>query len=192
MSGDPDAAMELYRWNIDVSSAFYAPLHFLEVGLRNAQHRRLVGQFGQEDWWHAATLTGRGPGMVDAAVRTAAARANRPSVPDDVVTELHLGFWVSLVSRSYDRSLWVPSLHAAFPHHRGRRKDLHGELETMRLFRNRIMHHEPVHHRHLEKDHETALRLVGYMSPELVRELEAFDRVPRLLAQRPPRPGERR
>ncbi len=36
---------------------------------------------------------------------------------DDLVTELSFGFWVSLISRTYDRPLWVPALHRAFPHH---------------------------------------------------------------------------
>lgn len=182
---DFDAAIHLYQWNLDVSSAFYIPLHCLEIGLRNAVHRRLAEWFGQPDWWTHAQLRGKGPTMVRDALRAATSRVDRAVLADDVVTELHFGFWVSLLSKGYDRSLWVPSLHAAFPHYRGRRDVLHERLNTMRLLRNRIMHHEPIHHRDLAADHHTALSLVGYLSPSMVTELESFDRVPAILRRRP-------
>lgn len=82
---------------------------------------------------------------------------------DDIVAELPFGFWVSLLSRRYDRHLWVPALYKAFPGYRGTRESLRDNFETMRLFRNRIMHHEPVHHRHLAADHAKIYRLLGYM-----------------------------
>ncbi|WP_203923445.1 hypothetical protein [Rugosimonospora africana] len=72
---------------------------------------------------------------------------------DDVVAELQFGFWTSLLSNhrgsQYGRLLWVPTLHRSFPHYHGRRRDLHDNYEAMRLLRNRIMHHEPIHHRDL-------------------------------------------
>lgn len=106
---------------------------------------------------------------------------------DDIVAELSFGFWVSLTSKTYDRSLWVPYLHRAFPLYRGPRGRLHYDLQTMRLFRNRIMHHEPIHHRHLEADHQTILRLLGYLSPSLIDQLESYDQVVPTLGRRPDR-----
>jgi hypothetical protein len=109
----------------------------------------------------------------------------RPGTTDDMVAELSFGFWVSLVSSTYHRSLWVPCLHRAFPFYRGPQRRLHGDLHTMLLFRNRIMHHEPIHHRHLEADRRTILRLLGYLSPSMVKQLKSYDRVVVVLRQRP-------
>lgn len=93
---------------------------------------------------------------------------------------------MSLVSRgaAYDRTLWVPALHRAFPFYKGRRQPLHDNLLAMVLLRNRIMHHEPVHHRDLRADHAKIYRLLGYISPRMVKELEALDRVGEVLRRR--------
>src|SRR5687768_13055185 len=45
-AGDVDAALKLYWWNLEVSAGFYAPLHCLEIGLRNALHAELAQRFG--------------------------------------------------------------------------------------------------------------------------------------------------
>ncbi|ASO18614.1 hypothetical protein FHR81_003022 [Actinoalloteichus hoggarensis] len=102
------------------------------------------------------------------------------------MAELSLGFWVSLISRgqSYDRTLWVPALHRAFPHYQGKRKVLHDNLTTVRLLRNRIMHHEPVFYRDLRADHMKIKRVLGYISPRMVTLLAVVDRVDEVLCGR--------
>jgi len=160
--GDAEVALRLYWWNIEVSAAFYGLLHCLELSLRNALHHQLGNRFGP-------------------SIR----RGVRVDV-DDIVAGLPFGFWVSLLSRgaAYDRQLWVPALHRAFPGYSGRREKLHDNLLAMVLFRNRIMHHEPIHHRDLAADHAKIFRLLGYLSPDLAKEVQAFDRVPDVLARR--------
>jgi hypothetical protein len=182
--GDGPAALELYWWNVEASAAFHAPLHCLEVALRNAVHRRLAVQFDRLDWWVSAPLNGTGRRIVAATQARLAARG-RPRTDGDMVAGLSLGFWVSLVSGAYHRTLWERGLYRAFPFYRGPRRRLHDDLQTMLLFRNRIMHHEPIHHRHLEADHRTLLRVVGCISPGTADRLEPYDRVPGVLARRP-------
>ncbi|MBN9746509.1 hypothetical protein DMP23_36425 [Amycolatopsis sp. A1MSW2902] len=184
--GDLARACALYWWNVEVSAAFYPSLHCLELALRNGLHRTLATAFDREDWWRVAPLRPDGVGKLAEALRKLTVRG-RPQTPDDLVANLSLGFWVSTLSSAYDRTLWVPHLHRTFAFYRGKRRDLHTDLRTVLLFRNRIMHHEPIHHRHLWKDHETILRVLGYLVPELAGELKAYDRVPELLRQRPSR-----
>ncbi|WP_326825191.1 hypothetical protein [Streptosporangium sp. NBC_01756] len=183
--GDDARALELYRWNIEVSEAFYCPLHCLEVSLRNSQHTHLSAMFGRADWWVVAPL--RKHEMTKIAQAERNLRDKGASVPtaDDVVAELSFGFWVSLLSRSYDRYLWVPVLHRAFPRYSGRREALRDNLQAMVLLRNRVMHHEPIHHRRLEADHMKIYRLLGYLEPAVVDWLRDFDRVPEVLSRRP-------
>jgi len=103
-----------------------------------------------------------------------------------MVAQLSFGFWVSLLSSGagYDRHLWVPTLHRAFPCYSGSRKNLHENFLTMVLFRNRIMHHEPIHHRDLLADHRKVYQLFGYLSPDAVKCALALDRVATVLARR--------
>lgn len=182
--GDRPAAMRLYCWNIEVSAAFYGPLQFLEVTLRNASHAQLCRGFGREDWWTAARLTDRGRQSVEQARAKLDRLGVRHPSADAIVAELTFGFWVSLLSRGADRYFWVPVLHRAFPGYSGPRRELHAEVYQVLEFRNRVMHHEPVHRRALEKDHERVFRLLGYLSPECAALAARLDRVPEVLARR--------
>ncbi|WP_262061469.1 hypothetical protein [Streptomyces sp. STR69] len=185
--GDAQAAERLYWWNAEVSATLLGPLHCLELALRNALHNALVRHHGRPDWWVVAPLNAGGRRLVDDAERSFGRHSrSRPTTPDDVVAKLSFGFWVSLISHSsgYDRTFWVPVLHSAFPHYRGRRDDLHRDLTSLVLLRNRVTHHEPVHHRHLAADHDTIYRVLGYVSPELAKQALAMDRFPAVLAGR--------
>jgi hypothetical protein len=182
--GDTAVALRLYWWNIEISSAFYGPLHCLEVALRNALHDRLCRAHGRLDWWRTTSLDADGHRRIDQAKAEVRRRGIVAPGADDVVAELTFGFWVSLLSRRYDRRLWVPVLHEAFPRYRGRRDDLHRALNTMRLFRNRVMHYEPVHDRPLSDRHATLYRMLGYLGPSFAMEARRMDRVPQVLARR--------
>ncbi|MEV4072327.1 hypothetical protein ACGFJC_28430 [Nonomuraea fuscirosea] len=178
-------AWDLYQWNIDVSQAFYGPLHWLEISLRNAEHDRLRERYGRENWWIVAPLDRTDAEKVAAARAQLRRKGVAAPSADDIVAELSFGFWVSLLNRKYDRHLWVPALHAAFPHYRGRREPLRDNLDAMLRLRNRIMHHEPIHHRHLAADHAKIYRLLGFLEPEIVPCLQDLDRVPDVLTRRP-------
>ncbi|WP_026413583.1 hypothetical protein [Actinomadura oligospora] len=189
-NGDVDAAVRLYSWNVEISAAFYGPLHCLEIGLRNSLHNRLREHHARDDWWRVAPLLPESRRKVEDAQRKArrARGGRRPVRPDDVVAELTFGFWVSLLSTTADRHFWVPALHAAFPSYRGSRRDLHHPLFTMLLFRNRVMHYEPVHDRPLEHRHATVYRLLAHIDQGLVDMARSLDRVPEVLTHRPAPP----
>ncbi|MFJ5777464.1 hypothetical protein [Streptomyces sp. NPDC093094] len=184
--GDAAAAVRLYWWNVSVSAALYGPLHCLEVTLRNALHDELVRHHGRPDWWECAPLNVNGLRLVGDARAKCERNVSVPAPVDGIVAELSFGFWISLVSgaRGYDRGFWVPATHKAFPHYRGRRADLHDGLLSLVRFRNRIMHHEPVFHRHLAADHAKIYRVLGYLNPTLAKEAQAMDRFPAVLAGR--------
>ena len=46
-----------YLWNIAISEALYAPLHILEVGLRNAIDRAMVAETGSATWYDSVKAT---------------------------------------------------------------------------------------------------------------------------------------
>ncbi|MBQ0830814.1 hypothetical protein [Streptomyces tagetis] len=194
--GDAQKAASLYWWNMEASAALYGPLNCLEVTLRNALHGVLEQHHGRPDWWVGAPLSPNGLRLVDDA-RAKCERNGTASAPvDGIVTELTLGFWVSLVSgaRGYDRGFWVPATHKAFPNYSGRRKELHDSLMFLLWLRNRVMHHEPIDHQcrrrcprwHLDpvSGHATLYDVLGYLSPELAKEARAMDRFPAVFASR--------
>lgn len=181
--GRTDTAVRLYWWNVEVCGALYGSLHCLELALRNALHDRLRRKYGRPDWWEVAPLDPQTKRLVAEARRKCERRRTAPT-PDSIVAELSFGFWVSLLSRGYDRGLWVPTLHKAFPYLDQPRKRLYDGLTSLVLLRNRIMHHEPVHHRDLSADHAKIYRMLGYISPELAVEAKAMDRFPEVLAVR--------
>jgi hypothetical protein len=175
-----------------VAAAFYHLLHWIEVGWRNAMHQRLREHFGRADWWEAAPLDANGLDKVRRARRQLDRRKPAVGTSDDLVTELTFGFWVSLLSRghAYDRTLWVPALHRAFPHYSGLRRALHAEAYPVLHFRNRIMHYEPIFDLDLVTYRATICRLLGYLSPTVVTLVSDLDRIPETLARHPDRvPG---
>ncbi|WP_416901063.1 hypothetical protein [Micromonospora echinospora] len=183
--GDAVLAERLYWWDDQISQAFHHPLKSVELAVRNALHERLRLRYGRADWWAAAPLRENSVRLVEDARQSYRLRARRAPGADDIVAQLSFGFWVALISTSYDRHLWVPTLHRAFPHYRGRRGDLYQSLNTVRLLRNRIGHHEPIHYRDLVADHARIYRLLDYLDPELSAGVRVRDEVPMVLARRP-------
>jgi hypothetical protein len=184
--GRPEAAMRLYRWNVEASEALYTPLHYVELAVRNALHGCLARKYGRPDWWDVAPLDGGGQELVAKARRKCEgnegkrarkqARPRRPVTVDDVVTELTFGFWATLLVSRYDRVFWVPTLHNAFPYYTGRRDALYDDLHAVVRLRNRVMHHEPIHEEDLEADHARIYRVLAALSPDLVKVVRASDR----------------
>lgn len=190
-SASDDEAVRLYTWNIAVSSAFWGSLTVLEVLSRNAIHRQLMRLFKRSDWWNhdEAALVNPQRRQLSAAFEQLQKRKILAPSDGQVIAELPFGFWVGLIGRghphNYERQLWQPALRHAFPYFRGHRKTLHARLDHLRLFRNRIAHHEPIFSRHLTKDSESIAEVVGYLSSVARSWLLAHSRVQHILGQRP-------
>lgn len=178
--GDVPAAWESYVRNVNIAMAFYLPLHFTEVALRNSLHDELEAHFGRPDWWTVAPLDDHGQRLVKQALEKVATSRTRQR-RGGLLTKLTLGFWVSLVSHDYDRSLWVPSLHRAFPNYRGRRDDLHAELREVLALRNCVMHHERLREHDLKARYEAIYRVLNHLSPELAAAIREIDKVPDIM-----------
>lgn len=193
--GRLEPALELYAWNLAIGSAFFESIHYLEVALRNTIDGSLTA-------WTAATTAGgpvlaptpwyrSAPSLLSAesqqkvayAIKCATEKGSRPEVHGRVVAELSFGFWWSLLADSYSRSLWQPCLRSAFPN--ARRGRLHADLDDVRKLRNRIAHHEPIHHRCLGDDYNKLLATAERISPRLPWWIDTTSRVPAVLAQRP-------
>jgi hypothetical protein len=107
-------------------------------------------------------------------------QARKPVTTGAIVAELSFGFWVGLVGPRYDHTLWRKALHRAFQQPL-RRKLVHGRLNALRRFRNRIAHHEPIWFRPLWSAHDEIVEAIGWLSPATSAWTLHHSRVPEVL-----------
>lgn len=189
--GDLDGAFDLYEWNIDASSAVLSVSAMVEVVLRNAldaQLDDLAQRKGWSDWLDEVPLDPRGQKDIVTA-RWRASRGGRRVTHGHVVAELSLGFWRYLLARKYLTSLWIPSLHSAFPGVDGdlatARKTIEAHIEQLHFLRNRAAHHEPIHRRDLVADLVRAETAMGFIAPDAQRWLQDRESVRVVVARKP-------
>lgn len=187
-AGLPSRAVDLYSWNAEVAAALWRTLGHVEVLLRNAVNGQLVGwstrTYDESRWYLAFShlFDWRTQGDIDEA-RRRATRTGRSETVGRVVAELNFGFWRYLVASRYDRSLWRTTLFRAFP---GRdRREVERHLAALHSVRNRIAHHEPIHHLDLTDLRARALTLASWVDAGAATWIADGDTVGRLLRARP-------
>ena len=104
---------------------------------------------------------------------------------DKIVSELNLGFWVRLFNSEFERILWK-DLRRSFPYMPKQDKKRHKistPLNSIRNFRNRIYHYEPISwdFNELSKIHKEIYLLLHWINKDLPSLVEQLDRVPVLL-----------
>lgn len=169
-------AVWIYERNTAIAEALYGVTQGIEIAVRNSIHRELSGAFGA--YWFEEFSFGETQDKMLTEAKGAIARDRRPVTPGAVVAELNLGFWVALLTRAYEKTLWVPCLHRAFPHayveKRGQtaviqvkidRCDIHERLDNIRYLRNRIAHHEPLLKLDLPQCYSRTLEALKWICP---------------------------
>ena len=165
-SGDRDRAVDLYTLNTKLSECLYAPLHMLEVSLRNRIH--LVMSEASGDRWFDRPECQANRYQADMLAKaTETLAAGKDAAPGAIVAALTFGFWTAMLGAEYE-NLWQTRLHRIAKRSDGKglkRKDLSRPLTQIRLLRNRIAHHEPILAWNLRKHHDAILQLTGWLSP---------------------------
>lgn len=154
--GNDRLALDLYLWNIGLAQAVLRDVSFFEIALRNSYNRAIEENFdGDEHWLFDASspirkqlLRTNKRGQVNDANRInrniidhlkAGLRDN--ATPDDIVSNLTLGFWAHMTDRPHERVLWIPSLHKVWPKGASR-SDINTRIAQINSVRNRAAHHE--------------------------------------------------
>lgn len=154
-----DAALGLYERNIRLSEALYTTLQGLEVCLRNSINHELRGRYG-DDWMenNAAPLLTAATDQIQEVI----GNLDNPT-HDAIVAELKFSFWVGLLGPGYDNTLWRSALYKGFAATSGkRRRVVHGRINALRRFRNRVAHHEPIYDG-AQQMHTEALEAIEWM-----------------------------
>ncbi len=166
--GDFDQALFLYERNMRIASAFYIPLQCLEVCLRNKMHDELTRKYGVDWYVNGQPGFNREAVILISNVVHEIGKAKASVKPGAVVAELSFGFWVSILGRRYDATVWRAALTKAFQENgkNMKRDRVHSRLNVLRRFRNRVAHHEPIFDRDLAAVHAELIEAIGWLCPD--------------------------
>lgn len=180
--GDHDAAIALYEWHAQLSSACFKLIHHFEVLVRNAVDGVLgvdQPQVPIHDTWllDFGVLHPNGVKRVIAAIERL--EKGKDLTRGRVVAALPFAFWASLFSRHYEE-LWRHHLRLVFPAgHSLMRKDLSARMKLLQRFRNRVAHHDSLLSQDVSSRLEDMLTIAGWIDPAariwLRERNEAFD-----------------
>ncbi|MBU6265969.1 MAG: Abi family protein [Sphingomonadales bacterium] len=183
-------AHKLYLWNAAVGQSFHFPLQTVEVALRNVIHQALVAIYGA-NWTsspacRSSLLPDKVNDITKAETRHYRIYAAAASTPQ-IVASLSLGFWVSLLRRHYNRSIWATQTATAFPHLKATETivDVSRTATTIQDLRNRIFHQEPLIGQDLSREYAAVLRMLGWICPEMREWVRKLSSVPRVIRERP-------
>lgn len=82
--------------------------------------------------------------------------------------------------------LVIEAIRFAFPHSPSRQPEyIFTRVRHLHVLRNRIAHHEPIHHRDLLGDYQICLDVLNAISPALAEWSSQNSRVLQVLAEKP-------
>jgi hypothetical protein len=146
--GDRDRAVALYEWNVSLAGACFEAFHYVEIIVRNAIDRELRTHFAEERRgipWFLLPAPGKHQATFAESIERVRKRLRdqgpQRETRDQILAGVDFGFWTSLL-HSENEELWRQALRKAFPHSSGKRKDVVAALEALRIFRNKLAHHD--------------------------------------------------
>ena len=168
--GDKGLALRLYIWNARICESLYFPTQVAEVTARNAISLPVRSRF-QDDWYDNPKflnlLPNRQREVLASTLKKERGKRHGNLNQDHVVAGLPFGFWVHLMTRSYDKQLWAKGVLSSFPNCGNRkREDLYKMMDKLRNFRNDIAHHFAVFDRHPQAQFQNALLITGFVCSE--------------------------
>jgi hypothetical protein len=188
--GDPEKALELYRWSAQVAAAAFETVAHLEVMMRNAIDAALRDHHDEGacciPWFLLR------PPMNDetmASVDTVRGRL-RPQGKEtrhQIIAGLSFGFWSGMLGRRYE-DLWRVALRHAFPGSSGARKQVAVAVEAVRKFRNKLAHHDSMLNVDVPFEVRRVMQVAEFVSHDAAAWLRSVDRSGEVYRSRPHSP----
>jgi hypothetical protein len=188
-------AFEKYQWNALVSGAFFSSIHICEVAVRNGVASVLEVLYGPAWPWNVTyenSLPTPGGKNFNPRSELKRARAKMAvGATGKVIAELKFAFWCHMFTSRYQGRLWQPHIHNAFPHIPNgltsdqARKTIWTDLDNLRVFRNRIAHHEPILAAPLAMHHQQLTQLIDWRSSDLSNWLSTWELITQTAAAKP-------
>ncbi|UJL39250.1 hypothetical protein [Pantoea agglomerans] len=181
--GDEAGAAADYAVNLKLAEAMMPVLNILEIALRKGIHTRLSTRYGRQDWWEVwvnnSIFSWQNREIANALAKLR--RRHEPQTADKVIAELTFGFWSSLFNSQFQEVLWkdLRLVFARCPKPLRQRHNISAALNQIRDLRNRVFHHEPLLWLQpaLPEHHNTGVKVIGWIEPELSEWLAELDRL---------------
>ncbi|MCB5319945.1 Abi family protein [Yersinia massiliensis] len=173
-----EECLGIYLWNKQLASAFLPALQILEVSLRNSiylskieyEEEQIEKNHSCNEWttrkaaidrnWFITAMSKvnnfESYKQINAA-RKKLINENKPLTPENYIAKLTLGFWVSMVDKTFDVNkatylcLWPHLRDKVFPNAIDNRtgyplsvNNIGTALRDINKIRNRLSHHEPL------------------------------------------------
>lgn len=183
------SALDIYVWNALVSGAFFSTLHICEVVVRNAIAHALELKYGPNWPWDPGFERSLSNWLKD-ELKSARYRMSVGST-GKVIAELKFVFWCHLFKSNQDQHIWNAYLYTAFPYLpkplkvATGRSMLYDDMEALRVFRNRIAHHEPIFTYPLTEHQARIRRLIRLRCGDTMEWLSQWEIVNAALAAKP-------
>lgn len=188
--GDKHLALRTYVWNVRLCEALYLPIQIAEVCFRNAIHKALVAQYG-EDWHRRGAFTCTLPNRLTDELKQVLADERAAHgllmTNDHVISGLSFGFWIHMLTKNYNGVLWPKYFSLCFPNKPGsiQRDECHARAERLRLTRNRVAHHKPIFDKGPVAEYSNAVDMVGWICGETAWLIKTIARVNQTMNLRP-------
>lgn len=191
--GDESKACQLYEWSAALTSASFEAFHYVEVVTRNAIDREMAQRFAEPARgipWFLLPINGKRSVQesIDRNVAEVRTRLRRehPSkeTRDQIIAGLSFGFWVNLLGSEHEQ-LWREALHKAFPNSSGKRHDVASALNALRVFRNRLAHHDSLLATDVPFRLSQMIDVLRWADPDAAAWLAANERVTEVHGRRP-------
>ncbi|HEX8244759.1 MAG TPA: hypothetical protein VF541_14730 [Longimicrobium sp.] len=188
---DETDGLARYLWNVALTSAMQPAVHALEVTFRNELSRAAAKltegrrfRYGRIPSWLDAVPTMLLPHEAEKVERAKRQLGGDPRSQTEghLIGKLDFGFWVALCREPYADTradgprLWPRALQLAFarrPANVTTRAEIFHRFDRIRVFRNRLAHHEPVWDRDYLREHEHVVESLAWMSPKLADAVRA-------------------
>ena len=179
-------------WNLEICEAFYTPLQFAEIVVRNGVLKAIVARYGG-NWPFDAGFIGRLPLQphhhrnLTQAITEERKQHGAACTHEHIASCLSFSFWDHLCTQGWRTMIWARGIQASFPYFEDNIDliKLQGRIMAIRQWRNRIMHYKTVFDRQPIHKHNEILELLSWASPELREFVKSVSRVSSILDRRP-------
>lgn len=173
-------ALDLYQWNLQVSSALFECLGVCEVVVRNAVANAIQAEHGAEWAFNVRFVRTMKQNRRDELLNA------RQATTEQTICELPFVFWQGFFTSRFDDEIWKKHWAVALPNAKhadlqAMRAEVFDSLEKLRKLRNRIAHHEPIFNRNLQGDYKRIIKIIGYCSQEIADWVKSWQRIDGLL-----------
>jgi len=170
-----------YKENLLLSKSFYLPLSILEISLKNSIDNHFVNQIGIDWLFDKDFIKQQLQYKIDSAIKilnqnNKTYNKNKILNHNNLMSELSFGFWIMLLKKPYQQYLRYNDLKQIFPNlpsskdKKINRHFVFTELNKIRLFRNKVFHHDRIINKLEYKNMMSEIyEILNYFDEEIVQ-----------------------